>query len=518
MSATTHQEVSAALHDTGTTYVVVDDGTGLGLAKEATVGDGEILGVVPPVREETLGSDDFRAAHNVRYSWMTGAMAGGIASEDLVVSLANNGILAAYGCAGLLTERVDKGLAAIRERTNGATYAANLIHSPSEPALERGAVELFLKHHVPVVEASAFMSLTPTIVRYRVSGLRRGANGDVVADHRVIAKVSRAEVAEKFLRPAPVELLDQLVAEGHISAEQRDLALLVPVADDITVEADSGGHTDNRPLPAIFPSIALLRERVAVESPELPRVRLGAAGGIGTPYAAAAAYAMGADYVVTGSINQACRESGASDITRNLLAQAGVADFAMAPAADMFELGVDLQVLQRGSMFPQRAKLLYTTYVGHESLDDLAPALRNRLETQVFRAKLDEVWGEVQTYFSRRDPSQLERAEGNPKRRMALIFRWYLGMSSRWASVGQEDRAADFQIWSGPAMGSFNEWTAGTHLATPEGRSVVEVNLQLLHGAAVVARVAALRSSGIDLPTFGYAAPWRELRREVGVA
>ena len=39
-----------------------------------------------------------------------------------------------------------------------------------------------------------------------------------------------------------------------------------------------------------------------------------------------------------------------------MLAKAGLADVVMAPAADMFELGVEVQVLKRGSMFGVRAK------------------------------------------------------------------------------------------------------------------------------------------------------------------
>jgi trans-AT polyketide synthase, acyltransferase and oxidoreductase domains len=39
---------------------------------------------------------------------------------------------------------------------------------------------------------------------------------------------------------------------------------------------------------------------------------IGLAGGMGTPFAVAAAFVMGADYVLTGSVNQACVEAGTS--------------------------------------------------------------------------------------------------------------------------------------------------------------------------------------------------------------
>ena len=43
-------------------------------------------------------------------------------------------------------------------------------------------------------------------------------------DNKVIAKISRTEVAIKFMQPAPVKILQQLVDEGLISAEQMELA------------------------------------------------------------------------------------------------------------------------------------------------------------------------------------------------------------------------------------------------------------------------------------------------------
>ncbi len=67
---------------------------------------------------------------------------------------------------------------------------------------------------------------------------------------------------------------------------------------------------------------------------------------------------MGAAFALTGSINQACIESGTSDTVRRMLAEAEQADVIMAPSADMFELGVKVQVLKRGTMFALRASKL----------------------------------------------------------------------------------------------------------------------------------------------------------------
>lgn len=176
---------------------------------------------------------------------MAGAMAGGIASAELVIALARAGFLASYGAAGQLPESIGKALARFAEEIPGLPYAVNLIHSPSEEALERQAVELFLRYGVRCVEASAFMGLTPHVVRYRLSGLTTDAQGLPVAGHRLVAKVSRTEIAERFMRPAPAEMVSALLDQALITAEQADLAKYLPMADDITVEADSGGHTDH---------------------------------------------------------------------------------------------------------------------------------------------------------------------------------------------------------------------------------------------------------------------------------
>src|SRR5205823_695120 len=135
-----------------------------------------------------------------------------------------------------------------------------------------------------------------------------------------------------------------------------------------------------------------LRDRLQAKfAYDLP-LRVGAAGGIATPASAAAAFAMGAAYVLTGSINQACLESGSSDLVREMLAQAEQADVAMAPAADMFEMGVKVQVLKRGTMFPMRAAKLYELYRAHPSLEALPAAERAALEKNFFRAPLEDIW------------------------------------------------------------------------------------------------------------------------------
>jgi trans-AT polyketide synthase/acyltransferase/oxidoreductase domain-containing protein len=458
----------------------------------------QVLAAVPSITPERLGAPGFLRDHGVRYPYMSGAMANGIASASLVVAMARAGFLASFGAAGLVPSRVEEALTTIQQQAPGLLFACNLIHSPHEQALERATVDICLRLGVRCVEASAFLDLTPQVVRYRLAGLSASPSGGVRIANRVIAKVSRPEVAELFLRPAPPHMVRALLDQGLISAEQAALAERVTMADDITAEADSGGHTDRRPLPVLLPEIIALRDRVHAETGL--DVRIGAAGGIGTPTAAAAAFAMGAAYVVTGSVNQACVEAGQSESAKQLLAGAGAADFGMAPAADMFELGVDVQVLKRGTMFAARAKRLYELYRAHAGIDDLPPDERASLESRVFQRPLTEIWQDTVRFFEARDPDQINRAENDPKRQLALIFRWYLGLASSWSTTGNPNRLADYQIWCGPAMGAFNSWVAGTPLASLPNRRVAHVGSQLIRGAAFAARITQLRFAGVRLP------------------
>jgi PfaD family protein len=271
------------------------------------------------------------------------------------------------------------------------------------------------------------------------------------------------------------------------------------MCDDLIAEADSGGHTDNRPAITLLPTMLALRDRLQAEFRYPTPPRVGLAGGIATPASVYAAFAMGAAFVVTGSVNQACVESGSSDPVRKMLAEAGQADVIMAPAADMFEMGVKVQVLKRGTMFAMRAAKLYELYRQYPAWEAIPASERAQVEKNLLRVPFEDVWAQTREFFQRRDPTQLPRAEADPRHKMALVFRWYLGLSSRWANAGEPTRQLDYQVWCGPAMGAFNEWARGSYLEPPANRGVVAVALNLLYGAAVCARRQALRQRGVTL-------------------
>jgi PfaD family protein len=458
-----------------------------------------VVGCVPALPPARLGDVGFLADLGVRLPYAAGSMANGIASVELVEAMADAGMLGFYGAAGLDLRTIEDAIDRLRRRLDGRPHGFNLIHSPIEPEHERRVVDLYLRRRVRLVEASAYLDLTPAAVRYRVRGIHTTPEGRIVVPNRIVAKASRVEVARRWFSPPPPKVVAALVAAGELTATEGDLARHVPMAQDLTAEADSGGHTDNQPAITLLPTLLALRDRLQEQHGYAVPLRVGAAGGIATPFAASAAFAMGAAYVVTGSVNQGCVESGTSDAVRTLLAQTEQADVTMAPAADMFELGVKLQVLKRGTLFAMRATKLYELYRAHDGLESIPRSERDKLEATLFRAPLEQVWAETERFFAARDPGLLERATRSPKQRMGLVFRWYLGKSSEWANRGETSRQVDYQVWCGPAMGAFNEWTKGSFLEQPERRRAADVARNLLYGAAVVTRLQALRGQGVVL-------------------
>lgn len=496
-----HINLPIYLMEIGETLRVAHQGVAIIGNGAASGGTGfPLRGYVPALCPEDFGDPVFKSDHRLRYPYLAGAMANAISGVKLVTAMGHAGMMGFFGAGGLTVEQIEAAIHDIQARLGQAPYGFNLIHSPYSPALERATVDLYLRRGVHCVSAAAFLDLTLPLVYYRVKGLHRDRQGGIVCPNKVVATVSRVEVARKFFSPPPEKFISQLVAERLITSEEARLSRFIPMASDLTAEADSGGHTDNRSALALLPTMLALRtefqERYAYQRP----LCVGLAGGIATPESTAAAFAMGAAYVLTGTVNQACVESGTSDAVRRMLAEASQADVTMTPSADMFEMGVRVQVLKRGTMFALRAAKLYEFYTQYEGLEQLPAAQRALLEKTYFHQSCEAEWEQTRRFFLTRDPRQIQLAEKDPKHKMALVFRSYLGQSCGWAQRGDSNRQMDYQIWCGPGIGAFNEWTRGSFLENPENREVVTVAMNLLAGAAVVTRAGWLRNQGVSLP------------------
>ena len=513
---TTYEEtLERALGKIGDPYLIVERAgvhelleVDLGALDGSVSGSDRIVGYLPACRIEHLGDPTFCATHRLRYPYMSGAMANGIGSVEIVEAMGRAGMLGIFGAAGLPPAMVEAAIDRLgRSLGPAVAHGFNLIHSPGEPALEEAVVALYLRRGVRLVEASAYLDLTLPVVRYRVHGIHRDASGQIVAPNRIIAKVSRVEVATKFLAPPPAKYLRALLAAGEITPEQAEWAALIPMAEDVTAEADSGGHTDNQPAIVLLPTMLALRDRIQAQYAYETPPRIGAAGGISTPWAAAAALAMGAAYVVAGSVHQACVEAGTSDAVRRLLAQAQQADIAMAPAADMFEMGVKVQVLKRGTMFamPGRQALRGSTALRRARPGSPTAEPHSARRRTSSAAPLESIWdGDPCLLRGAHDPARARAGRG--ARRQASDGGWSFAgtsaWSSHWANTGEPslDRRLPDLVWSSDGRVQRRVGSTASFLQQPENRRVVTVALNILYGAAVLSRARSLSGQGLAIP------------------
>ena len=433
-----------------------------------------------------LGSLAFRENYGIKYAYVAGAMYRGIASPQLVIRLGKANMLGFLGTGGMSLAQMENGIQQIQQQlTEGEAYGVNLLHNLNDPEFEMKAAGLFLRYGVTNIEASAYMQITPALVYYRLKGLQKDRNGQIICKHNILAKVSRPEVAEIFMRPAPEKMVRHLLDDGLITSEQAELSRLIPMSFDICVEADSGGHTDRGVAMVLLPSIQRLKKDITEEYAYGNLIRVGLAGGIGTPQAATCAYIMGADFILTGSINQCTVEAGTSDAVKDLLQDINVQDTDYAPAGDMFEIGAKVQVLKKGVLFAARANKLYALYNQHAGLEEIPEKTLMQLEKTYFNKPITAIWEEVKTYFNRiEQPAEISKAEQNPKNKMALIFRWYFGYTNNLAFEGNMENKVNFQIHTGSALGAFNQWVKGTPLESWKKRHVDEIGVSIMEGAA----------------------------------
>ena len=155
--------------------------------------------VWPKITAVSLGSEEFRRDYKVRYAYVTGGMYRGIASKEMVVKMGKAGLMGYFGTGGMELHQIEAAIQYIQRELKGEqTYGMNLLSNIISPKVEEDTVDLFLKHGVRTVEAAAFMQITPPLVKYRLKGLIRDAQGNISITNRVQGKVSRPEVAQAF--------------------------------------------------------------------------------------------------------------------------------------------------------------------------------------------------------------------------------------------------------------------------------------------------------------------------------
>lgn len=437
------------------------------------------------ITAQSLGNSHFKQDYNIKYAYLAGSMYKGIGSAELVIQLGKHGLMGYFGTGGLQVHDIEHHIKMIKSSlTPQQSYGMNLLSTPSRPALERELVDLYLSYEVNYIEAAAYTQITPSLVYYRIKNLVTNHQNEVVIPHHILAKVSHPLLAKAFMSPPPRHMVEALLAKGDITEQEAYLSQFIPMAHDVCVEADSGGHTDQRVALTLLPSILHLRDWAMNEYGYKKTIRVGCAGGVGTPVAAACIFFMGADFLLTGSINQASVEAMTSSLVKEILQDLDIHDTTYVPAGDGLEFGSKIQVVAKGLLFPARAKELYTQYRSCNSIEDIDKATQLRIQNKYFNRSFAEVWQETETYYLKTNPAELLQAEKYPKYKMGLIFKWYHSYCNKLAIRGIAEEKVNFQIQCGSAMGAFNQWVKNTSLEYWQNRHVVSIAEELMNQAA----------------------------------
>jgi trans-AT polyketide synthase/acyltransferase/oxidoreductase domain-containing protein len=280
----------------------------------------------------------------------------------------------------------------------------------------------------------------------------------------------------------------------EVTTEEARRGADLPVADDLYVEGDAGWNATGANLATHLPTIVRLRDAHAASG---PRVHVGAAGGIGTPEAAAAAFVLGADFVVTGSVNQCTVEAATSTEVKQLLQGLDIDDTDFAPWSEMFEFGVRARVVKRGVFFPARANRLYELWRQHDSFETIGSATRRHIEEKYLRCSFDEAYAGAKARLLRTAPEGAARVQESPKERLALVCRHYLDRGFELAVAGDPSHRVDYLVYCGPAMGAFNRKVLNTELEPWGARHVDVVAHYLMEETARLLRSRCGVRSGV---------------------
>lgn len=186
---------------------------------------------------------------------------------------------------------------------------------------------------------------------------------------------------------------------------------------------------------------------------------------------------MGADFIMTGSINQCTVEAATSGFVKEMLSETEICDTAYAPSETLFEFGTKVQVLKKGTLFPVRANKLFQIYQQYESLSEIDEETKIQLENVYFNKTFDEIYESI----IEKQPNLAQKAERNQKYKMLLLFKWYLQRGCLLALEEEEEQKVNFQVHCGPSLGAFNHWVKGTELESWRNRHVDDIGEKMMN-------------------------------------
>jgi trans-AT polyketide synthase/acyltransferase/oxidoreductase domain-containing protein len=402
----------------------------------------------------SIGNAEFSKKYRTKYNYAVGGMGHGISGVDFVVKSCNEGILSFLGANCVDLDVIGSMIDQVKHKINSDTlFGVNITENYFEPQNTKDLINLCTEKGVRVIEASNFMTVTKELVRYKISGIGLDAEGSVTGN-AIIAKVSNTNVAREFLKPPSDSILNELLNEKAITKDEFDIAGKIPVADDVCIVGDCAYETEKGNLLTMLPEVLDVAEKIYKENLLVAKSRIGAAGSIGSGRTILALHYMGAEFFMTGSVNECTKEADIPDDVKDMLVKTNVNDFTYAPSENMFELNRFVQVLKKGVFFPSRANMLKSVYDTVNSIDDISGEIKLYIEDKLLQCGFDNYFAKIKL-----TENQIKLANSNSKYKMAIIFKQYLHEASDKAlfSKDRDKDVVDFQVYCGTAIGTANE-------------------------------------------------------------
>jgi trans-AT polyketide synthase, acyltransferase and oxidoreductase domains len=371
-------------------------------------------------------------AYGLRLPYLVDALPYGISGPAMLRRLAKAGLFGFLGTRGVPIAEVAADVSDLGTQDALGRWGIELPPERLDPARALAITSLALDAGVGHAVTAGWAGVSPQLVRWRF-GRGKTSGGQ----RRLLVRVTASHQAEAFLRPAAAELVAQLVRSGELDPAGAQDARRLPVATDICVHPEPGGAAAS----LLLSVQRAVRDTGGSREGSVEPAPVGV-GGIGTPEEIASAILLGADFLVTGTINQCTPQARTSEAVKGLLATVTTADTVIGPSAELFCLGGLEHMVRKATLFPARAARLYGLHQACASLGHLTPATRRLLESDYFGQPLDLLAGSA--------PGQ----DAEPP--VADLLARYFDLGTRAALAGRLEQQLNWHIPGGPEIGAFN--------------------------------------------------------------
>lgn len=429
--------------------------------------------------KKNLESQDFKTYLNLKYPYVCNSMYYNIVSPEMIIKLSNSGMLGFLGTSMRSLFEIREDINIIRREVNEATFGLGIVHNKNTK-VEDEVFQFLLDEDIKIIEISDYLTVTKNIVKYKLKGINKHNTETETQKHYIMAKVARIETAELFLKPAPTKIIEELIEEGEITTEESICGRNEPIADFISVITENDIHVSSPSNFMLFNEISKLSLEIQEKYGYIRKPFIGIEGGIGNPLAIANAFFIGADYVVTGSINQCSNQARISESVKDILQTLDIHDCESVPDLENMELGVMVNVVRKSTLFPARINKLYDLYRRYNSLDEIDSDILASLESRVFKESIEEFCKDSEKFF---DEAELNTMRKSRKGKILQIVKSYYYQALKNAIKGNEERKIDYCIRCNPTMGLFNRWAKGKDIESWVNRDVDVIGMMMLEEA-----------------------------------